>query len=395
MSCSFGEIEPYKFLSTWSENIDEDYQFFWIWPAGRYADEEILSEIRREFDVLALVEVSWPQEYAARCFNRIYARNLHNSWSREMSAGSGDSLLVIVQDHKPNYDYVRSASGTVKFANIGCVRIKESLRALAGQDYGYAVHSSINRQEFLRDMLLVLGPVVLSKLLCDARAERRESRTVTGFRVVEPLIGHHGWESWNQLFSILELIEPFVVLSSKEDLNLCETSGDVDVLTENIWSFAAVANAELQQIGSSKPRFIIEVAGARRLLDLREPGDGDMPVVWQERLLMTPADDRLDGFLSSTERVPYRIYRVLCQKAADQSASRENELAQLLKEVSSPAQTPFAGAREFVAGYLIGSRCPILGVERGRLGSPHEWDAVTERYSQILGQAEPPWKYII
>ncbi len=383
-----------RLLDVWPYDTKRDYQFFWIWPSGRYAEDQILFEITQKFTVIATIEVSWPGNSAARSFNRIYARNLHNTWSREMSAGSGASRLVIVLDRNPDYGFVRSASGSVEYANRNCVRAKRSMRLLAGRHYGFAIHSSMNRREFLRDVLLVLGPDILNDIMLKEIPRNEVGATVTSYRVEEAPIGHQGWDSWAQLLDVLGLLQQFVVLSGEDALSNTEPTGDVDILTEDIWEFAATANAELQQLGSSKPRFVVEVAGAKRLLDLREPGDGDMPLAWQERLLRAPAAGRSNNFLAEIERVPYRLFRVLCQKASHSTVCRESELAFLLDQAGVASENPFDDAREFVAGYLAGNQISVLGVRGDRLGSPHEWDAVVKCYASIVSQAEPTWKIV-
>lgn len=126
--------------------MDKELHFFWLWPTARYADKMVLKRVSSQFRIVAIVDVAWPPDASAQSFNRIYARNLWNPWSREMSAGSGTSLMVIVEDDNPRYRLQVSAFGALAVANENMISVKQALREMASLHYDYAVHSSISQR---------------------------------------------------------------------------------------------------------------------------------------------------------------------------------------------------------------------------------------------------------
>lgn len=379
--------KPGQFSS--KEHLEHaEWHFFWLWPSARAAEEEAIALVSEDFDIRAIAEVEWPKVSTARCFNRIYARNLQNHWSREMSAGSGASLLILVQDPNPTHGWFSSASGATKWINLNIVKKKIALRAICSGEYAYSVHSSTNAREFDRDMTLTLGSSLLSKFT------RRDLETTLDsenrISVKRPLDGDSGWDSWSHFFSVLRDCEPFVLLSGEQSLNNSADTGDVDILTESIWSFAASANAELEYPGSQKPRFLVKVGGEQRLLDLRETGDGDSPILWQELLLQSA---RLENEIPRIRQdlEPFlNLYKDLVQRR------QARDLVSPLELLEIPGRSPDSSlqvALSALAGFFVGSRIPLVGVNKSSIGNRANWDELVARCRSISEQAEPSWQY--
>ena len=363
-----------------------DYHFFWIWPVGLKDKDLAISEINDYFDVVALIQIDWPIDDTPRCYNRIYGRNLRNAWSKEKSAGAGPSVMIIVRDLRPSYSLSESASGEVSYGNRKIANLKSKLRKAASSNYGYSVHSSFTKQEFVRDATLTLGAKTLFNVLKQENGDPNSN--TKELRLQEPLIGHSGWSSWSELFTTLALFEKFVVLSDPNSLEQSRREGDVDILVESIWQFAAAANAELEVIGSSKPRFVVKVAGVERLLDLTEPGDGRLPIVWQDRLLRDQTREGSFPFLGASERPAYKLYRVLCQKP---EAEFEKVLAEPAYLALNRGFKNIDEAANFVAGYLVGEKIPTAGVSLKEIQNQAGWELIKLSHRRIQTQAEPSW----
>lgn len=141
-----------------------------------------------------------------------------------------------------------------------------------------------------------------------------------------------------------------------------------------------------------KPRFLVRVGDIERLLDLREPGDGDLPVVWQERLLREPDLGPLGPELRSHERHMHRLYRLVCQK--EWSASVELEVETLLVDIGfNRVNSPMEDGATAVAAYFVASNIPLLGVSTASVVNAYGWRLIEGRYWSMLEQAEPSWKW--
>lgn len=307
-----------------------------------------------------------------------------------MSAGSGTSLMVIVEDDNPRYRLQVSASGALAVANENMISVKQALREMASLHYDYAVHSSTSQREFLRDTQLVLGIEDFERIVAHAKA-------ATGSEPIEitvnrPLVGHYGWASWTEFLAFMPRVEQFCRLSDAESIWRDAQTGDVDILCQSVWSFAAAANAKLQIEGSKKPRFLVRIGDIDRLLDLREPGDGDLPVVWQERLLREPDLGPLGPESRSHERRVHRLYRLVCQKKW--SASVELEVEALLVDIGfHRVNSPMEDGANAVAAYFVASDIPLLGVSPASVVNAYGWRLIEGRYWSMLEQAEPSWKW--
>ena len=369
-----------------SDSAEKDLHFFLIWPVARDHEDEIRDFLASRFDILAEVEITWPLGQAGRNYNRLYARNLHNRWSREMSAGSGPSRMIVLQDRRPHYGLEMSASGEVGFANLNITAAKRSLRKLVRSEYRYGVHSSTTPSEFRRDVALILGVDALHLLYAAVDLDGRP--VLPDLVTSDGLVGAAGWESWEELFTTLAVTDDFVVLSSSSALNSTAQMGDVDILVRSIWAFAAAANAQLELPGSSKPRFIVSVDGHERLLDLSEPGDGRMPLLWQDRLLRASPGSGARVFLADDEYIPFRIFKILFQKPEGSWASLLRELA---GETRRPVLEDHEDAASFLAGFLVAEGLPLLGISPSHIGNSVGYELVDQHYRRISTQAEPSW----
>lgn len=307
-----------------------------------------------------------------------------------MSAGAGSSLMLIVQDRRPRYEIHLSASGALAIANTNMVVAKRELRKITARSYNFAVHSSTTQNEFLRDVQLVLGTKDFTKVVSHANAASTNSSL--NLMVDRPLVGHYGWSSWAEFFNFMPRIESFCRLSNTESLWRDASTGDVDFLCQSVWSFAASANAVLQFEGSKKPRFIVCIGESNRLLDLREPGDGDLPVTWQERMLRDSAERAFGPELTRHERHMHRLYRLVCQKKW--SPSVQHELRALLRRIGVPeSDSLLEDGAQAVAAYLVASNIPLVGVNPLVVVNPHGWNLIKNQYWSMLESAEPSWKW--
>lgn len=378
--------------SSEAENVPEkpDFHFFWLWPVSLGQEEEICLIIEQMFNIGAEITINWPIESSTRSFNRLYARNLHNTWSREMSAGSGTSKIIVVSDPNPHYTLATTSSGEVKWANRNVLLAKTKVRSLVEGDYAFGVHSSSNPAEFERDLSLALGPELMEELVEDWANFGKGSPP--RYEVRHPLVGHFGWDSWEDFFSVVSRVEPSVILSGEESLSLCKGGGDVDILVSSIWSFAATANAQLELRGSSKPRFVVTVAGEQRLLDLTEVGDGRLPVVWQERLLSDFGGEREKTFVDSKNLAPLKLFKALCEKSqSDLEAVVSAVLDVQGMQLARPKLIEMAAT--FVAGYMVSERIPLVGLDERNVRNTENWELIGSLYAKISSQAEKPWNY--
>ncbi len=257
---------------------DRDLQLFIIWPKARFKEKEIIKELNNSFNILGCMELLWTKENIDDNFHRIYdVAPTGGVAGKRSEVGDGASIVVVLEDLIPNYQYRFDASLRCKIVNSNIVDKKIQFRQLLGG--GHTVHSTDNLNEFFNNSILLFGRGKTFDLLernkWDGNIENYPS----------DLIGANGWASVDELFDVLNLTTQYVVLRSSETIvaTVEDLSGDVDILCSNIGEFAAVANA--RNIWNSKNFFHVKIKGKDVLFDIRYVGDEYFDKDWQNNII--------------------------------------------------------------------------------------------------------------
>ncbi|WP_407316558.1 hypothetical protein UQW22_09680 [Isoptericola halotolerans] len=278
------EFDPAQLRFAWSHDreafvhqYDRDLQLLVVWSRGRQHEEAVLELLRREFRVLAQIEVTWSAAEVVTNFERLYGQGLYGTSPKPQEVGDEPFLLVVVEDLAPRYGYRQNVSGYVELTNLHIAEVKSAARALTG---GYRVHSSNNLREFFRDGTLLLGPGRLRAVVARSGAEPAREE------LCDDIVGSAGWRDLSELFDTLRLTSEYLVLRNFELLpDELEDDREIDLLAGDQTDLAAVANARPLDPGGDGAQFGCTVAGQAVVLDVRSIGDGYLDRRWQDAAL--------------------------------------------------------------------------------------------------------------
>lgn len=299
--------------------MQTDYACFAIWEAGRKKEQEIIADLKTRFDVLGNFLIFWSDAHYNRNIARLYESNSGEGPFQKYSKKIGRTpfRFIVVRDNKPEYLWKQSVSGAIEPSNKDVVAAKYLYRSWIAKDF--QIHSSNNRTEFFLQTPLILGPDLFEKVLAgSAGAEEIE--------IHKDLEGADGWNSWEELFRVLNYANDYLILRGFESLPQSLAADDLDMLTSNFQRLASTAN--MWQNKKAPYKGNMRVAGKNLHVDIHFVGDGYYPAVWAKDLLQgkvshngffIPSDEELffslfyhcavhkDGFKDAHQKTLLRI----------------------------------------------------------------------------------------
>ena len=128
---------------------------FVIWDGARFAEERILADMRANFDVVLVKEMSFPCR-PSEGYRRFYQETLPDEWRKVRACGVGPFLVVVVRDRNPEFvPPARRDGNPAAWRNRRFVDFKEKYRKWTGRNH--RVHSTMDDFEFGRDILRLTG----------------------------------------------------------------------------------------------------------------------------------------------------------------------------------------------------------------------------------------------
>lgn len=243
-----------------------------LWEKARVCEDRILADISRHVEVVAKVELSWPDD-ATECYGRFYGAKLKEAAGKTSVCGAGPFLLVIVRDQKPRYGW-RETSRGCELVNLRMFAMKSRYRSWTGG--GHRVHTTNSPEETRRDIFLLTG-----------RSAAEWEHDVSP-AWCEVLPGRDGWPSLKVLFKCLGETMQYVVLRNSEMLpDAFDPSihGDIDLLVRDVGECAGILGASRVFADPKRVHFEVRVAGRPVRFDLRYVGDGYYDERWERRML--------------------------------------------------------------------------------------------------------------
>lgn len=133
--------------------LGKELFIFILWEKARIREEEILSDLRANFHVIQTLDIKWDKKAFSNNLSKFYGKNLPPNCHKEKEVGTGNFLLVILEDEAPLYRIRRTNSGD-NIINVNVFDTKEMHRAIIG---GHNVHSSNTEDETAHDLKLLIG----------------------------------------------------------------------------------------------------------------------------------------------------------------------------------------------------------------------------------------------
>lgn len=206
-----------------------ELHLFIIWSRAREKEEEIISDLGREFQILDVMETSWSPKEFGRNLTRFYGEALPPGSHKEEHCGSGPFLVVVVRDLEPRYQLRHLSPGRAQVIDLRTLEAKERYRLWTGG--GHRVHATLEPREFTHDLFLLSGRR-------PSHYDEAESWRDGVDMVQADLVGADGWRSLDELLTALR-----ATLGRLAVVELPTTERQaLTVSVDDVWWAAVVAN---------------------------------------------------------------------------------------------------------------------------------------------------------
>ena len=338
-------------------NYDKDLQIVIIWSKARIKEQEMITELSNNFNIISCNEIFWSQSKIDDNFHRIYdVAPTGGRAGKRNEVGDEAFIVVVLEDTNPIYQYRVDASGRFKMVNSNIVDKKRLFRKWVGGSY--MVHSTDNLNEFFNNSILLFGKEKTLQFLEDTPQDIKIER------ISSDLVGANGWKSVQELFEILNLTTQYVVLrgSNSIDETVETLSGDIDILCSNIGEFTAAANAK--NIWNSKNFFHVNIMGKDVLFDIRYVDDDYFDRDWQNNIIQNRVltqdaiyIPRVDDYFFS------HLYHAYIHKPYfyDKYINRLDGLAKEIgiNDFKNDCQNNIENIKKILRGYLLASNYKV------------------------------------
>lgn len=276
-----------------------------IWKNAEKYKDKIITDIKKNFDILKVLNVKWSNKNFSKNLTRFYGTFLPFWSGKQRDVGTGNFTLVIVKDSNPIYDYRNTLHGK-DFVNIKMFDSKIKYRKLVGG--GSRIHCSNSLEETNHDLTLLLGYNVEDFL-------KNIDKFKENFK--GDLIGTNGWKSMNEYFYVLNNTINYVVLRNYEYLPnqyISKEHGDIDLLTDNKDNLISISNAKKVFKGKNRVHYAVLINKENVYFDFRYVGDDYYTKEWEKDILLTK---KLKNkiYINSGDNFKYSLlYHALIQK---------------------------------------------------------------------------------
>jgi peptidoglycan/xylan/chitin deacetylase (PgdA/CDA1 family) len=238
-----------------------ELHLFIIWSRARDKETEIISDLRREFQVLDLLEISWSPPEFGRNLTRFYGEALPPGSDKEEHCGNGPFVVVVVRDLEPSYGLRHASPGRAQVADLRTLDAKERYRLWTGG--GHRVHATLEPREFTHDLFLLTGRR-------PSYYDGAESWSDEVEVVRSDLVGADGWQSLDELLTALRATLGRLALV---ELPTPERQA-LTVAVDDAWWAAVVANGRPGVEDPWAAEHDVDVAGRTIQLRILPTGPG-------------------------------------------------------------------------------------------------------------------------
>ena len=257
---------------------ESEFHIIILWENSRIEEERIISDVSSVFDVRRKYYIRWDEKVAYQNFSRFYALKSRYAKSKMKHCGSGEFVLLVVEDLNPVYEDRQTNDGVVE-VNKNIFDKKTLYRSWVGG--GHMVHTTNSVVEAAHNIALFFGVSYASYV--------ESLKEYSEVYLNQNLIGYDGWETFEQLFTVLNGSLNYIVLRNFEgffDQLVSDEHLDIDLLVNNYQEARLVMNGKELYPCTNRVVNQVLVAGEWVNFDLRSPGDGYMSHDWESDLLI-------------------------------------------------------------------------------------------------------------
>ena len=258
--------------------MEEGVYIFILWENARFEQDKILSDIDDNFTILETVDIEWSQDKFSNNISRFYGEKLPDRSHKERHCGRGGFLLVVVYDRLPVMTERETSKGNF-IVNGKMFDLKDKFRKWTGG--GHKIHCSNNIHETRHDLSLLFG-------VGAEKYYKFPQPTKNIYSLSQDLVGADGWESFEQLFYVINNTCNYVVLRNFEDFPVSYTldsHNDIDFMTDSDIDLRSIVNG--REVFNKRYRVHdkFNVGTDEVLADFRFVGDGYYDQKWQVDIL--------------------------------------------------------------------------------------------------------------
>jgi len=249
-----------------------------VWSKALNKKEKILDDLCNKFDILEVINVTWTLDKFSENLSRFYGENLPKNSEKEKHCGNGTFTCIIVRDNHPVYDLRKTSKGS-KIVNTNLFDIKQLYREWTGG--GHKIHATDDIME-TKLQLALLFRKDYNNYLSMNKYENELKHNAN-------LAGSNGWNSFEELFHILNITSKYIILRNFDNLNeqLSSEHPDVDLLVENKYNIANIMNAKPTTNKSYRVQYVVAIDKKEINFDLRHLGDNYYCDNFEKELLNT------------------------------------------------------------------------------------------------------------
>jgi hypothetical protein len=254
----------------------KEIHLFIIWSEGIHKKKDILDDIKSNFAICKIYNTKWSKEHFSNNLSRLYGEKLPKNSHKEKHCGIDTFCCIVVKDENPTYE-IRETTKGYKVVNSKLFDAKQLYRSWTGG--GHKIHATDNIIESKLQLALLFGENCKNYL---GSAQQTEE-----INYHHDLVGANGWESFNELFEILNLTSKYVVLRNYDNLESQFTSlhPDVDLLVENKEQTIDILNAKATTNKKYRVQYSVKINNKNINFDLRHVGDGYYDYRWENDIL--------------------------------------------------------------------------------------------------------------
>ena len=258
-----------------------EYHLFILWQAARGREAQILDDLKKSFDIVAVHEVRWSAARVSDNFTRFYGQKLPPGSFKEEHCGKGPFLAVIVQDRAPLYEKRQTSKGEHK-VNTNTFDAKQRYREWTGG--GHRVHATDSEWEARHDFAMLFGMSLAEFITAHPQAWNGKIEIFNS-----DLAGAEGWADLKQFFAVLNETVRYLVLRNFEwlpDQFRTAEHGDIDLLTDSAGELAFVANARRIFPEPYRIHYAVKIGREEVRFDFRHVGDDYYDPKWENFMLV-------------------------------------------------------------------------------------------------------------
>lgn len=278
---------------------------FIIWEKASYAKDRIINDIKKNLEVIQIVECSWSTNIAHKNFSRFYGTNLPANSFKELECGKGTFHIIFVLDKNPNYQERKTSKG-LKVVNVNVFDLKEKYRNWTNG--GSKIHATNDPVEFNHDITLLTGLNEIDYFRKYGQLHHRKTK--------QDIIGTTGWKSLKELFYVLNNTVKYVVLRGHEYItndDVLEDHLDIDILTSDYENTSRIINGQ-PACSTSRPHQKISINDKTYYLDLWNTNRQYFDPRWSYSMLSTRVETDGVFTLNSDNDFYCLLYHCLINK---------------------------------------------------------------------------------